>query len=332
MTLNPLLASVTLCLFPFALAAQDDTAAAAKPEQANPKEALAAAVKRMAKLNGVAFRTTEAQNSAMSRNIAKQMGGLGGMMGGGDTSVRGTWFGGILRATMNDDADEILTYRGRMVARNDDVSWKLRRNRLASGGKMPFVLDPGRFFEALQALPASALSVKNHKASTYKDKAVLIIGITLEGEDAQDFALSGALPAVSSGMGGMMMMMRGGGGTAQLPDITVDLALYVEPATGYIHKVKSRSYQQSTGGGGGFQIKVQGDGGGFGAEQEEEEEEEVKEKDDSGKRIYKRGLPVRRLGDDLSRMVYDVIFTKHDHAVPLKLDPEAKKLLKIGNK
>ena len=74
-------------------------------------------------------------------------------------------------------------------------------------------------------------------------------------------------------------------------------------------------------------------GGGLGAEQEEEEEEEeAKEKDDSGKRIYKRGLPVRRLGDDLSRMDYDVIFTKHDHAVPLKLDPKAKRLLKIANK
>lgn len=328
MSKNPLLATVSICLLPFVLSAQEE--AVAKPEPPNPQEALTAAIKRMARINGISFRTTETQNSAMSRSMARQMGGAGGMLGGGrDTAIRGSWSDGILRASMNDDADEILAFRGRMVARNDDVSWKLRRNRTASGGKMPFVLDPGRFFEALQALPKGSLQVKSSKASTYKDRDVLIIGVTLEGEDAQDFALSGALPAVSAGMGGMMVMIRGmaGGATAALPDLTVDLALYVEPATGYIHKVKSRSYEESQGGGG-VNIQIRG-AGGLGGD-EEEEEEEVEEKDKNGKRIYKRGLPVRRLGEDLSQMSYDIVFTKHDQPVQKKIDAAAKKLLKIG--
>jgi hypothetical protein len=328
----PLLATVSICLLPFCLPAQDD--AAATPEPPSPREVLNKAIQRMAKINGVGFRTTETQNSVMSRNIAKQMGGAGGMLGGGrDVAVRGSWSDGILRASINDDADEMLSFRGRMVARNDDVSWKLRRNRTASGSTMPFVLDPGRFFEALQALPKGALQVKNSKASTYKDKDVLIVGLTLEGENAQDFALSGALPSVSSGMGGgMMMVMRGmGGGAGTLPELTVDLSLYIEPTTGYIHKIKSRSYQESQGGGG-VQIQVRG-GGGFGGgdDDEDEEEEKIKEKDEAGKRIYKRGLPVRDLGDNLSRMSYDVVFTKHDQAVQKKIAPRAKTLLRIPN-
>lgn len=319
---SSLILGLTFCCFPSLLSAQED---AAKPQPPDPSLVLKQGIDRMVKLNSVTFHSIEAQNSVMSRTIARQ---IGGAMGGGEVDVRGSWSDGILRATLNDDADEILSYRGRMVARNDDVSWKLRRNRLAAGGTMPFVLDPGRFFEALQALPAAALKIKHHKATTYKDRDVLILGVTLQDEAAQDFALSGALPAMSSGMGGgMMRMIRAGGGSgaaAALPELTVDLALYVEPKTGYILKIKSRCYQESESGG---NFQIQG-GGGFGGD--DEEEEKVQEKDKDGKRIYKRGLPVRDLKDNLSRMDFDIILTKHGEAKQLKIDPQAKKLLHIA--
>lgn len=115
---------------------------------------------------------------------------------------------------------------------------------------------------------------------------------------------------------------------AKLPDLTVDVVFYVEPTTGYIHKVKTRSYQKGNTPG---KIRIQIGGAGA-IEEEEEEEDEVKEKDDQGRRIYKRGLPVRKLGDDVSKMDYDVTFTKHAHPVPLKIDATARKLLRLDSK
>ena len=99
--------------------------------------------------------------------------------------------------------------------------------------------------------------------------------------------------------------------------------------TGNIHKVKVSCYQDSPMQGN-FKIQIGGGGGGFGGDDEEEDEEEVKEKDKDGNRIYKRGLPIRKLEDDVSKVDYDITFTKIDQTVKIKLDPRARKLLRIG--
>ena len=208
----------------------------------------------------------------------------------------------------------------------------MRRDRLVTGATAPFILDPSRFFEALLALPRHAIKIGNSSSTTYKGKDVLLIGVTFAAEDAQDFALSGALPAVQAGGGRMMMLGLGGrGGGTSLPDVTVDLAFYVEPKTSFIHKVKARCYQESPMQGN-FRIQIGGGGGGFGGDDDEEDEadEEVQEKDKDGNRIYKRGLPIRKLEDDLSKLDYDVTFTKHGQPVEVKLDPRARKLLRFG--
>ena len=303
------------------------------PAERSPEEVLALAVKRMSQLTAVAFRTTETQNSAMSRQVAKQVGGVG-LMGGGGSTIRGTWSDGVLSARVNDDGDRVVLYRGRMVARNDDIEWKPRRSRLVDGAAMPFVMDPQRTFEALVALPKAARRVARSEKGQYKDRDVLILSITLEGEAAQDFALSGTLPTVSSRMGGAMAFVRrmgmGPGGGGALPELTVDLALYVDPTTGYVHKMKSRTYQESQAMGN-VQIQIAGGGvlGGGGGDDEDEDEDELREKDAKGRRIYKRGLPVRRLGDNVSRMDFDIVLSKHDRPVKLGLPAAAKQLLRL---
>ena len=122
-------------------------------------EVLQQAIRTMAKLNSLSFQTTEEQNSAMSRTIMRQAGGL--MGGSPEVDVRGRWANGVLSASLNDGDDEIMTYRGRQIARNDDVSWKLRRNRTVTGADVPFVLDPSRVFETLGTLSIKALEVRN---------------------------------------------------------------------------------------------------------------------------------------------------------------------------
>lgn len=315
-----ILATLALSL---ALPAQDK-AAAADTLQVNHAKTLQKAVRTMAGLDSMTFRTTERQSSVMGRNIAKQTGGM--MPVDVEVDVRGSWSKGVLKASVNDGDDEIIAYRGRQVARNDDVSWKLRVNRVVTGGSLPYVMDPSRLFETLSAIPEAAFKITTQTASTYKNKQVQVLGITLKGQHAQDFALAGGLPAINSETGGFMRRLGGaGGGAPEMPELTVDLAFYVEPSTGYIHKIKTRSYQEA-GMGGGVQFRIQGGGGDFGAD--EDEEEEVAEKDKNGKRIYRRGLPIRQLGNRLTRLTFDVVLSKLGEESTMKIDSEARRILK----
>ena len=59
----------------------------------------------------------------------------------------------------------------------------------------------------------------------------------------------------------------------------------------------------------------------------EEEEEEVQETDENGDRIYKRGLPVRNLGNKLSLADFDITFSEHGKTFTVELDDEYRELL-----
>lgn len=321
-----LLASATLVAQDAATPTQPD------PQQIDAAVLLRKAVKKMASLNSVRFKTVETQDAASTRQIRKQMAGLGGgMFGGGqDKIVRGALSDGVLHARMNDGDDEAVLYRGRMVARSDS-EWKLRRDRLYNGSPMPFVLDPQLFFEALGQLPKSALTIRkvDHQETT-KGKRV-VLSITLKDEAATDFALAGTLPPLEKGFGGMMVKLgaMGGGGVGE-PDLTVDLALVVDPSTALVHKVRSAGYQEGGMAGGG-RVVIAGGGGGFDDEDEEEDEDEdeVKTRDAQGNRLYKRGLPVRKLKDSLSKMEFKISFTKHGQPYVFELDADGRKLLRL---
>ncbi|MHC5072483.1 MAG: hypothetical protein ACYTGO_18575 [Planctomycetota bacterium] len=305
------------------------------PQQIDASVLLSKAIKKMASLNSIRFKTTEAQDAASTRQIMKQMAGIGGGMlpGAEDKVVRGALSDGVLHARMNDGEDEAVFYRGRTVARSDSA-WKLRRNRLYGGARMAFVLDPQLFFEALGQLPKSALKLRkiDHQDTT-KGKRV-VLSITLKGEAADDFALAGTLPAIAEGFGGMIAKLGAmGGGGGGRPDLTVDLAIVIDPSTALVHRVRTASYQE--GGMGGPGRVVIGAPGGFGEEkdeeeeEEEDEEEEVRTRDAQGNRLYKRGLPVRKLLDSLSKMQFNISFTKHGQPYVFELDAAGRKLLRL---
>lgn len=315
------------------LLAQEQPPAPAAPEQARPDPAalLEKAIQRMARTTSLRYRTTETQNSSMQRLIARQAGGMMVVGGGdGDKSVQGSWQDGLLKASLNQDRDEVLLYRGRQLARNDDVDWRLRRNNLVNGSPQPFILDPGLFFEALQAIPKAQRVVRQAAEINYKDLPTQLISLSLSGEAAREFALSGALPEVTSGVSRVSFAVGMGGGMAPPPpELRVDLALYIHPTTGDILKVRARCDQESNLPGN-FQIRVGGAGGLPGGGEEEEEEEEVKERDDQGRRIYRRGLPVRKLDKATSRMDFTATFTQHGHPLKIQLSDRARRLLRIG--
>lgn len=119
------------------------------------------------------------------------------------------------------------------------------------------------------------------------------------------------------GMGGML----GGGGE---DDLTVDMAFYVDPESKLIHRVRIKCYKESAMAGQ-IQIAVGGMGGMGG--DVEEDKEEVLETDENGDRIYKKGLPVRGLGDKLSLADFDITFSEHDKTFAVDLTNEDRQLL-----
>lgn len=301
------------------------------PQQIDATTLLTKAIKKMSSLNSVRFKTTEIQDAASTRQIMKQMAGLGGGMflGAEDKVVRGALSDGILHAKTNDGDDEVAVYRGRIVARSDS-EWKLRRNRLYDGSPMPLLLDPQLFFEALAQVPKSELKVRriDHQDTTRGPRIVL--SITLRDDAANDFALAGTLPAMATGFGGMFAKLGAMGVAAGgPPDMTVDLALVVDPNTALVHKVRTASYQ--AGGLPGGRVVLGGAPGGFGGEEDEDEDEEqvVKTRDAQGNRLYKRGLPVRKLKDSLSKMQFKISFTKHGQPYVFELDATGRKLLRL---
>ena len=178
---------------------------------------------------------------------------------------------------------------------------------------------------------------KVDEQETTRGKRV-VLSLTLRGNAANDFALAGTLPAMAKGFGGMIAKLGAMGGGGGLPELTVDLALVVDPSTALVHRVRSAAYQE-TGGFPGGRVVLGGAPGGFGddddddededEDDEEDDEDEVKTRDAQGNRLYKRGLPVRKLRDSLSKMRFNISFTKHGQPYVFELDATGRKLLRL---
>lgn len=283
---------------------------------------LAKACAKMAELPGVAFRTIEHQDNAMMRQFRDRM--PAGM--DEETEVQGKWCNDVTQASLNYEDDEVVIHGGRMLARSGG-DWKLRHNVLASGDALPFVLDPSLFFEVLSRLPGGQLEVRKSEPGKYRGNELTVLGVTLEDEDATDLRLCGIVPGSSGGFGGGGMMRRmrmmGGGGAPQ-DETTIDIAFYVDPESALIHRVRVKAYNKSAMFG---QVVIQGAGMGDG--EEEAEEDPVEEFDGEGERLYKKGLPVRKLGKELSLTDFDISFTDHGKTFSVDLDDSQRRLLRL---
>ncbi|MHC5062519.1 MAG: hypothetical protein ACYTG5_00935 [Planctomycetota bacterium] len=273
---------------------------------------LVEACAKMQKLAGVEFASIEIQTNSITRQV-----------GGQDVEIDGNWSAGVLQADLNLGEDQVLMSGGRMLAKKEDGSWKLRRNSLVNGEALPFVFDPKLFFDLLARIPADSMVIKHREQATYRGQEVEIMSIELEGEEALDFAFGGALPKISAGMSGMMMM-RLGGGSAPAPEITIDLALYVDRETNLVHRVKAKAYKENPFGGN-VQFRVAGGGA---AGSDPEAAEEIEEFGADGKPIYVKGLRQRKAGENMSIMEFDVRLSSHGKSFPLELGEADQAMLK----
>jgi hypothetical protein len=265
------------------------------------------------------------------------------LVGGGPATTTepgtatGCYADGILHLTSRDNA--VAFANRRMIAKSDD-GWVVRRGKLADGSALSFVPDPQVLFDLLQDWQ---MAVTHREVGTLADKPVEILSVTLNDDQVAEAFWSGLLPENVGGLGGLTVLRGGaamfvGGGGAKAgppkPSATVDLAFFVDPATGHLHEVRARTWSSADQamaamGFAGFRAGRVVAGGGGDDEQDEEEEAPEAGKAADGKTEelqYKDGLPVRPR-KKMQVTDYTLKFREHGTAKLPELDAAARTLL-----
>ncbi len=270
----------------------------------------------MRALPGVAFKTFEEQDQAMIRRFRRMM-----PQEARETELSGRTAGELLVASVFDGEHEVVLSGARMIARVADGEWRARRGVTVDGRPLPFLFDPALFFERLADVVESGKDERREE-TTWREKPWQIVTVTFDEEAARDLVLGGAVPRVGGGMRGAIMIGGPALGGDDPPEITLDVALWIDPQTGLCHRMKASAYEVSDVPDN-VHIQIEGDAG-----EADDAGEKVKELDADGKRIYKGGLPVRAIDSSTSAMHFEVELSAHGATEAPKLDATA--LARLG--
>lgn len=311
MTSSHIACSYLATLLACALPAQADTPDPAAETQ------IRTALEKTRRLGSIAFKSVETRDDAMLRQLP--------VPGQEDVQVSGSVSGGVLHASIGLDDDEVLIADGRMAARRQNGTWKLRRGCLVTGKPLPFVLDPKVMLGALADLPAGALRPVQVEAGKLKDKDVTTYGLHFAGETAEELTLCGVLPRPAAGP--VMVMIGGGHDDPPKSEVTVDLAVTVDATSGFVVRVHSKTYSKSELPGN-FQVRI-ADGNGVEIEQADDDDEAKEKPTTTAAALeFSKGLPKRKLDKKTSLSEFDVSLTQHGTAKAVELTDAAKALLK----
>jgi hypothetical protein len=291
-----------------AVAAQDAAASEAQP-------GIAELATRMGALSGMSFKTLEEQDQAMVRRFRRMM-----PPGSRETELSGSSAGSWLSASLDDGEHELLFTGGRMIARLAEGEWRPRRGVTVTGKPLPFIFEPQVFFARLAGAAAAAKDARS-ESTTWREKPWNLVTVSFDEDAARDLLLGGALPRVGGGHGGPIMIGAPGMGNDEPPELTLDLAFWIDPTTGLCHRIKASAYETSTMPDN-MRIEFQGAEG-----LEEEEDAKVEEFGADGKRIYKGGLPVRAVDGSTSAVHFEVEFGALGATEQPQLDAAARALL-----
>jgi len=299
----------------------DTTASALKQEavlpQANSDEARALVSKALDKTAAYArgtFTTSESQDNAMFRRAGLPIGAQ-------DVEVQGGWDRHLIWGEW--DGRNYMAANGRMLAKIDG-KWCLRRNKLSSGVKAPFTVDPEYLVTVLKQLPKVVSNVVNVEAGTLRGKAMALLTIKLHNEYALDFSDSGAVPDSGGGFGGVMLFGGMGGVEPPRPEVQTYVVFYVDAENGDLARLAVKTYSKDESMG---QIRIAAAGAGFGGNEEEEVEEE--EVASTSEVKWKRGFPNIKPANDESVMTFQADFKKLGLAQAPELDDVSKALLRV---
>lgn len=280
--------------------------------QANSDEArklVAVALDKLAAYGRGRFATTEAQDQAMLRNA-------GLPFGPEDTEVDGGWHRDLVWGEA--DGRAYVRANGRMLAKISG-DWRLRRDKLSGGLPAPFTLDPDYLLATLGQLPQRSKAVVHVEAGKLKGKPCVILTCKLTGDDALEFADSGAVPDIGGGFGGAVLIGAMGMEMPR-PEYETYLAFSVDQDSGDLLRFAVKSYQTEEMMGG---VAIQVAGGGAMVEEEEEDEDA-----DQGPVRWKRGFPRIKPKKDQSVLSYRVDFKDLGLAEPPSLTDAHKALLR----
>jgi hypothetical protein len=172
----------------------------------------------------------------------------------------------------------------------------------------------------LQALPAGAKKVAHVEADAIGPRRVAILTLTLHGDEAQDLAHSGALPAPSGGP--MLHLGRMLPGGPPPKDYTVDVALSVDPDSGDVLRLRAKVYEDDP-----MLANMRIQIGGPGGEEPPAADEPAPADKTDAQPPVKKGLPERKPGKTESVLYYRVDFKDLGRAEPPALDEGGKRWL-----
>ena len=234
---------------------------------------------------------TAAKSGSFATDIQSDlamMRGQGFPFGDDSTQVKGGWDQEQRWVTIGDD--KAILRGGRMVVETES-GWKLRKDQLGSGAPLPFALAPRLLFSQIAELPQTARQVVHVEAGKVQERDVAILTVRLQGDEARELALSGALPA-TGGPGGFVMIGGMLGGEMPEKKYEVDLALFTALDSGEVLRLRAKVYEEDPMMANvRFAIAAAGDGEEPAPEEDEEEEEKPVER---GQEPIKKGLPERK--------------------------------------
>jgi hypothetical protein len=317
-----------LSLIPLTLLPAQQEPAAPEGVPAAARQKLADALTKTSQQHGTAFELKwgptgkQDDNNPFGRILGARMKG----------KVAGSWHEGLTHVRFDgDEGDELLLAGARMLAKDGTRDWCRRRGHYADGNKLDFVPDPQALLQQLGGWP---LAVTKRGAGSFDDRPVEVLSVTLTNEQCADLFYAGALPqALKYGgnmFGNAVQLAIGGGAGRQAPpapNLTVDLAISLDPGTGRVFEVRGNAWAEKNGNGNVFvfqggagQVQV----GGAGQEDEEEDEEEA---EPEGPLQYKDGLPQRNK-KKLSCTAFTLRLTQHGQAAKPQLTEAQQQLLK----
>lgn len=229
---------------------------------------------------------------------------LGGRAGNQSTTgrVQGSWHRDLTHiASLEGSKDELLLAGRRLLAKDATTDWVLRAHRTADGNDAGFLPDVQLLLEQLAAWD---LAVVQRAVGSLDDRPIEIFSITLNPDQVADAAFGDLLPdalLTNANPFAQLVRMQVAGNAARppapRPESTVDLAIFVDPATGTVHELRFRTWtkqdERFAGAARGVVVRngvVQQVGPG---DEEEEEEKEDAAKSEGPLR-YVDGLPERK--------------------------------------
>lgn len=323
------------------LPAQDPPTATKPPVAGQPSaerlaaatQRLAAALQKTAALTDTRFQVSWAPDNkpvaGANQGVAVFLGArVGGAVQG---ACQGSWHQDLLHVHYDGgDQDELLVAGRRMLAKDAQTPWCVRKDRFANGADLGYLPDP---LLLLLRLEAMGLVVTNREVGSLDDRPVEVLSAILDQDQLADLLWSGSLPSSMAMNLHQVFRIQAGGGNqvrvaAPKPDAIVDVVVHLDPATSLVERLQFRCWTKDDAQVGRFVVV-----NGAGAVQAGDDEDDEAEADASATGgaanqplRYENGLPVRPR-KKTNVMDFTVRLLEHGKVAPPTLDQAQRRLL-----